>query len=114
MRLKRCQSAFWVKGGPAQDIYNAHLGRARWVLSRSEAQQSRSRSQPLSAEGSERLNGRHPALIKVGSSSLSQVDEFTIGYWTSKCMHGMNQTEAEYPRCIARGPKQQVCAKSAQ
>ena len=26
---------------------------------------------------------------------------------TSKCMHGMNQTEAEYSR-LARGPKEQV------
>ena len=32
---------------------------------------------------------------------------------TSKCMHGMNQTEAEYSR-LARGPKEQVLAKSAQ
>ena len=52
---------------------------------------------------------------------------------TSKCMHGMNQTEAEYPRHMyemanninnskyilkiqdkVRGPKQQIWAKMAQ
>ena len=56
-------------------------------------------SRVLSGEGGRRFSSRCSRCINIQCSG-------TLLY-TSKCMHGMNQTEAEYSR-HARGPKEQV------